>query len=136
MPENAGFAAVEFHSLPIKTYFEGTTNVAENFSSRTRSSTGVEDEPLTNTFRGRFLQGQMICTPKDYSIALLSFSKADPGTRASAMEESIASEVCLVSDANHVFASSDRFVQWEHDRRPENTDTISNWVNLANDLHT
>lgn len=110
--------------------------MTENFPSDNCRGGGPAQEVRTNYFRGRFLQGKTVHVPEEYSIALMSFSKFDHAADIAVLEEPSEKEALLVAENNRIFVSSDHFMLWEHDREPENVESISNWVRLANDIHS
>ncbi|EPY40685.1 hypothetical protein AGDE_01801 [Angomonas deanei] len=131
----------KFHVLPFKTDFEGETDVETNFYSAIKespaSSSGEHGGALESFFRGRPLLGRDVYLDPSYVIALASFhhvgQKGEEEAGGTPSPPLGTGPMC--ADCVRVTATADRFTVWEHDRAPENTEHIAQWIQLANDIH-
>lgn len=135
-PSSSSAAPPCFHSLPIQTDFEGTTDVHANF-------TGVMTRDAKAALwhahlRGRHLVGAEVTLPEDYAVALVDVRDTTARTSPSAAyhierEKEMATEMDVETFVQ-VAASS--FVQWEHDQPPAAAATLPQWIALAAVLHS
>ncbi|KAG5505636.1 hypothetical protein JIQ42_08402 [Leishmania sp. Namibia] len=131
-----------FHSLPIQTDFEGTTDVHENFTSAmTRDpSNGL----WRATLRGRALLGEEVRLPDDYAIAMTTITTNEtflPPSPASASSFPSVRSTAEVDELEtpaqvSIQACAPCYVVWEHDKAPTAATTISQWIALARLIHT
>ncbi|KAG5483667.1 hypothetical protein CUR178_08334 [Leishmania enriettii] len=131
-----------FHSLPIQTEFEGTTDVHENFTS------AMTRDPGTGlwraTLRGRALLGEEVRLPDDYAIAMTTITTNEtlfppsPASASSFLSLRSTAEVDELETPAQVSiqACAPCYVAWEHDRAPTAATTISQWLALARLIHT
>ncbi|CBH09160.1 ribonuclease H1/H2 small subunit, putative [Trypanosoma brucei gambiense DAL972] len=136
-------APVVIHSLPVKTNFRGTTDVTVNFTQHTVRGEGGE---LRNALRGRTLIGREVILPSSYVIACASFTNKPPiaeaggrksGGAAACFDTTQPSSAQVEAAAGdmRITAVAERFCIWEHDKKPERSEMVTQWLRLSNDLH-
>ncbi|KAG5509898.1 hypothetical protein JKF63_07543 [Porcisia hertigi] len=132
-----------FHSLPVQTTFDGTTDVHENFTSAMKRD--PDDGLWRATLRGRALLGEEVQLPEGYLVAMTSITATAnvpcsiPSTSAhpstSAPPDTQVDEL-EVSDQVLLQTCAPRYVVWEHDKAPARAASISQWITLAQLIHT
>ncbi|KAL7702911.1 Ribonuclease H2 non-catalytic subunit (Ylr154p-like) [Lotmaria passim] len=129
-PSSAGVA---FHSLPIQTDFDGTTDVRENFTSVMTQD--LKHHLWHATLRGRSLVGKEVHLPDDYAVALVAVSDNAPTSFSTAFTAK--EKECAIDVPSRIFvkAAAPSFIQWEHDRPPAAAATVPQWIALASIIH-
>ncbi|ESL10720.1 hypothetical protein TRSC58_01542 [Trypanosoma rangeli SC58] len=126
------------HSLPVKTTFRGTTDVAENFS---RHMVRTEGGELRNRLRGRTLIGREVVLPQSYVLACVSFvprQQQQQATEAAGRLTSSAPPSAQVEASAadvRVTAIADSLCVWEHDKQPERAEALGHWLDLSHAIH-
>ncbi|KAH9598339.1 Ribonuclease H2 [Trypanosoma melophagium] len=125
------------HSLPIKTNFRGTTDVDTNF---TKYMTHGENGELRNTFRGRTLIGREVLLPPSHIFTCAEFSENQQKTVFDAAGQSASTALALAqieasAEDVYITATTDRYYLWDHDKQPERSNAIRQWIELSNAVH-
>ncbi|KAG5484531.1 hypothetical protein LSCM1_07907 [Leishmania martiniquensis] len=131
-----------FHSLPIRTDFEGVTDVCENFTAA--MTRGPNDGLWRATFRGRALLGEDVHLPEGYAISLTTIATKESLCPASSASSSPFPSARPTAEADEletstqvsVEACAPRYMVWEHDKAPTTAAAISQWITLAQLIHT
>jgi len=117
------------HSVPIKTDFEGSTDIAENFTSTI--TVDAESGLQRTTLRGRSLLGRTIELPPSHVISLVT-TTVDPATRCVSQQ---GEEELVLPHQFQLETTAAQYTQWEHDRIPTGCDTLQQWIALAAVIH-
>nr|CCC89426.1 conserved hypothetical protein [Trypanosoma congolense IL3000] len=135
---------ITVHSLPVKTNFRGTTDVDVNFTRQTVIDSKGE---LHNTLRGRKLIGHEVKLPSSHVLVCASFHNKSPVAMTTAKKSfgvaafpgnappAVAQVEAKAHDV-HIKAVVDRFAVWEHDKVPERSQILLQWLQLAGAVHS
>ncbi|ORC85898.1 putative ribonuclease H1/H2 small subunit [Trypanosoma theileri] len=125
------------HSLPIKTNFRGTTDVDENFTKYVKRS---ENGDLHNNFRGRTLIGREVLIPPSYVLICAGLFKQeqkspfDAAGQSTSTSSALAQVEASAADVS-ITATTDRYYLWDHDKRPERSQALQQWIELSHAVH-
>ncbi|CAJ1008232.1 putative Ribonuclease H2 non-catalytic subunit (Ylr154p-like) [Leishmania naiffi] len=96
------------------------------------------------TLRGRALLGEEVQLPEGYAIAMTTVTTNKTFSPSSPTSASLSPFITPTAEADEIEAPdqvsiqacASRYVVWEHDKAPTAAATISQWVTLAQLIHT